>query len=173
MPEEQHNPYATPVAELVDTNTAAEDDNLASRWARLGAALLDTLIISVVTLPAVWYFVWRDIELAQWEPSMTYFLGAPVAGFLVWLLIQGYFLSNYAQTLGKRIVGIQMVYVDSGQPASFADLVLKRYLPVQLVAAIPHIGGLFNIVDVLFIFRADKRCVHDLIAGTKVIKLDS
>ena len=29
---------------------------------------------------------------------------------------------------------------------------------------------LFGIVDVLFIFREDRRCIHDMIAGTRVIQ---
>ena len=31
-------------------------------------------------------------------------------------------------------------------------------------------GGLFSIVDICFIFRDDRRCIHDLIAGTQVVK---
>jgi uncharacterized RDD family membrane protein YckC len=31
---------------------------------------------------------------------------------------------------------------------------------------------LLTVIDVLFVFRDDKRCVHDLIAGTKVIDLN-
>ena len=32
-----------------------------------------------------------------------------------------------------------------------------------LLAAIPGIGNLYALVDVLFIFREDRRCLHDLI----------
>ena len=30
-------------------------------------------------------------------------------------------------------------------------------------------GQTLGLIDVLFIFRSDRRCVHDLIAGTKVV----
>lgn len=33
--------------------------------------------------------------------------------------------------------------------------------------------GLIGTLDVLFVFRADRRCVHDLIAGTKVVHVPS
>jgi hypothetical protein len=49
-------------------------------------------------------------------------------------------------------------------------LLLKRYLPVQVVGSIPVLGMFASLVDVLFIFRDDRRCVHDLIAGTQVTK---
>jgi len=29
---------------------------------------------------------------------------------------------------------------------------------------------LFHLVDCLFIFRQDRRCLHDLIAGTRVVR---
>jgi uncharacterized RDD family membrane protein YckC len=35
-----------------------------------------------------------------------------------------------------------------------------------LIGIIPFYG----LVDVLFIFREDKRCIHDLIAGTHVVQ---
>jgi uncharacterized RDD family membrane protein YckC len=39
------------------------------------------------------------------------------------------------------------------------------------VALIPVIGGFLPLVDVLFIFRHDRRCIHDLLAGTNVVKV--
>jgi hypothetical protein len=39
------------------------------------------------------------------------------------------------------------------------------------VSLIPTLGGLLTLVDALFIFGGSRRCVHDLIAGTKVIRV--
>ena len=44
-----------------------------------------------------------------------------------------------------------------------------RYLPTAVVTQIPLIGSILGITDILFIFGQERRCVHDLIAGTKVI----
>jgi hypothetical protein len=35
---------------------------------------------------------------------------------------------------------------------------------------VPILGAIFWITDSLFIFRADRRCLHDLMAGTKVVR---
>ena len=45
-----------------------------------------------------------------------------------------------------------------------------RYLPLAVSANIPWVGQFIVLVDSLFVFRKDKRCIHDLIANTKVIK---
>ncbi|MCY1389879.1 hypothetical protein D9M71_46890 [compost metagenome] len=51
------------------------------------------------------------------------------------------------------------------------NLLLKRYLVWWLLAYVPVIGVLLVMVDYLFIFRADRRCLHDLMAGTRVVQL--
>ena len=45
----------------------------------------------------------------------------------------------------------------------------RRYLFANGVGMIPFIGGLISIVNICFIFRGDKRCLHDLVAGTQVV----
>lgn len=37
------------------------------------------------------------------------------------------------------------------------------------LSLIPAIGQLFAVIDTLCIFWEDRRCIHDLIAGTKVV----
>jgi uncharacterized RDD family membrane protein YckC len=44
--------------------------------------------------------------------------------------------------------------------------VLLRGVVNGLLSIIP----LYGLVDALFIFREDKRCLHDLIAGTIVVR---
>jgi hypothetical protein len=41
-----------------------------------------------------------------------------------------------------------------------------------LLPLVPFLGGLVALVDVLFIFGPSKRCLHDLVAGTKVVEAD-
>lgn len=43
---------------------------------------------------------------------------------------------------------------------------------IQVLYQIPVAGSIFSLVDVLFIFREDHKCIHDLIADTIVIDVE-
>ena len=75
-----------------------------------------------------------------------------------------------APPLGKRLLGIRIVRGD-GSRATLGRLVVRRYLPVYLVQALPTIGIGASLLDQVFVFRASRRCLHDDIADTKVIKV--
>ena len=103
--------------------------------------------------------------------------------YISFLVLHGYLLSRYGQTIGKRIMGIAIVTLDNRVPPFF-QLIVQRYL-IQWLAgrvpssghrrwdhgSVPMVGGILRLVDILAIFRADKRCIHDHLAGTKVIDL--
>lgn len=40
-----------------------------------------------------------------------------------------------------------------------------------LIGAIPCIGSIYALVDIVFIFREDRRCLHDLLASTVVVDI--
>ena len=54
------------------------------------------------------------------------------------------------------------------QVPTFNQLILIRYLPFVIVAVIPMLN-LINIVNGVFIFQQDRRCLHDHLARTQVI----
>lgn len=93
-------------------------------------------------------------------------------GLVVLLILDGYLLYTYAHTIGKHYMGIRIENLD-GTQASFSTILLKRMLPMQLVSLIPGVGSIVaGLVDPLFIFGKDKRCLHDYIAKTKVCYVD-
>lgn len=157
---------------------------LASRWKRFAGALLDFLSVLVVMVLAILNEgMERFRSLAEINPaeypdyfaeqfgeyilSITY---SPVliVGFLVLLNVNLYFLVKNGQTIGKKMVGSRMVSAATGNKVSFLRIIFLRYVPFGL-AFIPNLGKLLNLLDGLFIFRADRRCIHDLIAGTVVV----
>ncbi len=93
-----------------------------------------------------------------------------VLGFIGFILLNGYYLKKDSQTIGKRIVGIRIVDMDN-QILTLGKILVLRYLLIRIAAMIPFAGGLYGFVDMLFIFRQNRRCLHDLIAGTKVVKV--
>lgn len=96
------------------------------------------------------------------------------AGLAAALLLQALLLAVRAQNLGKLLVGVRVVRLDTGAPAGFGRTVLLRFaLPVGLVFflnVVFPLGLLFLFVDYFFMFRSDRRCLHDLIAGTIVVR---
>ena len=100
-----------------------------------------------------------------------YILVSVVFGLAFFLLVHGYFLKENGQTVGKKVVGIRIADLYNDVP-SLQTLILMRYLPIWIVTMIPLIGGMVSLVDVLFIFKDDRRCIHDIIAGTRVVVVE-
>ena len=163
------NPYQTPKSGLSDTgDNQAEEGALATRGTRFFAALVDGIIGLLLAIPfwltsGAWIYFRGERQLPY-----TYTLAAVVYGFIGFALIHYYFLNKNGQTVGKKLLKIRIIGMDDQHPGAM-PLLLKRYLPISLVSLVPIAGSLLTLVDVLFIFRKDRRCVHDLIAGTKVV----
>ncbi|SIO44819.1 Uncharacterized membrane protein YckC, RDD family [Singulisphaera sp. GP187] len=162
------NPYAAPEADLTVIKEVESDGELATRSTRLGAAIVDSLIGIVYAMPITYLLgTWNYISQGL-TPPIGLSLTATALGFLAFLLIHGSFLKANGQTIGKKLAGIRIADLNGNVP-DLGTLILRRYLPISIVASIPLLGAYLPIGDVLFIFRKDRRCVHDLIAGTKVV----
>ena len=74
------------------------------------------------------------------------------------------------QTIGKKYLKIKIVKNDGEKAGFFVNVVLREWV-MALIGIFPAIGGIIQIVDILFIFRDDRKCIHDLIAGTVVISV--
>lgn len=160
------NVYAPPVADL----DIPEGENvLAGRWARLGGALIDGIISSLFMFPLMYVTgFWEDAMAGNVAVLDTILLG--ILGFILFVLLHGYLLAKQGQTIGKKLVRTRIVSVDSNEILPLWKVILVRYLPISVAANLPMIGQFLVIIDALFIFGKNKRCIHDLIAGSKVIK---
>ncbi len=161
------NPYQTPSAEVTPTDIAGVDAQLASRWARLGASIIDTVIMMAITIPVMMVSGVFTDAMSGKQPGLMFSLMMLVISLVAFVLIHGKFLIDRGQTIGKMAVGIKIVDLNGNIP-SVGDY-LKRYAVFFLPAQVPLIGSLFAIVNVLFIFGKEKRCIHDLAAGTRVL----
>jgi len=168
---ESENVYAPPGAGL---EPSLEKDQaepiLATKGDRFLAFVIDAIISLVVSLPFLHFTGFWQKSTTQ---TITIFDSVVIIlfGLLMYLVLHGNLLAKYGQTIGKRILKIQIGDVDDNQILPLWKVYLLRFLPQNLVFQIPVIGGLVAIVDVLFIFRKNRRTLHDLVAGTKVIEL--
>ncbi|MCF7788777.1 MAG: RDD family protein [Prosthecobacter sp.] len=166
------NPYAPPQSNILPAGNPDDIQQLASPWRRLGASILDSLIMMVVVLPIMWFsgYFTRIMEQAGRAGSwnMEQLLWA-VVGLVVLIAINWNHLGR-GQTIGKGIMDLRIVR-KNGTPADRSQIILKRILPLQLIAQVPFLGAIFAFVDALLIFRAKHNTIHDDIADTKVIDL--
>lgn len=157
--------------EPIEADTAGDSAGppLAGRGTRLGAAILDTLIGLVISCPVMMFTGYIDRAMQQ-QVSPVEMAIYTMGGMVVYLLIHGYLLATQGQSVGKKLLGIRIVDYESNEILPFGKLVGLRLLPVWIVSAIPFANCL-ALVDVLFIFGEERRCVHDLIAGSKVVQV--
>ena len=167
------NIYAPPGSE-VQSETNDQSAELAKRSSRFFAALIDSLIGMVFAVPFMLLAgPSLGFEIGQTQqPGTEYTVVAVIFGFVFFAIVHGYFLHTNGQTVGKKLIGIKIVST-AHESVSVSKILGLRYLPISVVSAIPILGQILPLVDVLFIFRGDRRCIHDLIAGTCVIKCKS
>jgi uncharacterized RDD family membrane protein YckC len=153
---------------------------LASAWARLFAQIIDSLVLCACTVAGLLMLNWLakqglSIEdpytaLKRGDESSipTLVLLAIVPGLC--MLTQWVLLTVSGQTIGKKILMMRIV-TDSGELPGFVRVVLIREWCFALLCMIPLIGGLLRFLDPIFIFTDSRKCLHDHIAGTRVVSL--
>ena len=158
------NPFAPPLAEVADIAVAGSEQ--ARRSTRLVAAIVDGIILGAVFW-VVFFLLFEELinPAAGFWVLPLYTLG----GFVMFILINGFLLDKHGQTVGKKLLGLRIVRSD-GSRTTLARLVGLRYGVGYLIGAVPMAGSLYALVDVLLIFRASNKCLHDNIADTIVIK---
>jgi len=151
--------------------------NYAGFWRRLGALIVDSIIIGIAIgivgtlLQAIGipFFATQSFEATGGDAG----LGAsaevelnPVASIISIVLIWLYYALQESgprgATLGKRVIGIRVVDT-AGNRVSFARAT-GRHFAKYLSALILAIGY------IMAAFTAKKQALHDMIAGCLVIK---
>jgi uncharacterized RDD family membrane protein YckC len=168
------NPYAAPAARVEDVGAAAEYE-LADRGTRLGAAILDGLVVggpvalvaigAAIMLPAMQRSGGESDRMAMLG-VIGLLVGAALIGVLALNLV---WLHRYGQSIAKRWLGIRIVRTDGGR-CSLLRIIFARWVPMIVLRAIPLLGWIFGLIDALLIFREDYRCLHDHFADTIVVK---
>ncbi len=162
-----YNPYAPPTAGAEAAEavfTYGEDHILAGRGTRLASALIDGFLALGAMLPGI------IVMAASGGDDDGIILGAVVMGIglLAIAIYQMYLISVSGQSLAKKWMGIKIIKLD-GSECGFVHGVLLRSWVMSFIAQIPIVGPICSLVDPLLIFGDERRCLHDLIAGTKVI----
>ena len=166
------NPYLPPGSSEDFSEDEPENFATAPLIARFMGNLVDSLVILVIGFatsfasdPLIRLAVSRAGEVSSglWAAL----LNTPFV-YLVFVLVNAPLLQRSGQTIGKMIVKTKIVTVDGRKP-SMRALIVRRYGFMILISSI--FRAILVIPDALLILRSDRRCLHDLIAGTKVVIL--
>lgn len=159
-----NNPFQPPAAAVADVPTG--EIEAATRGSRFLAAMVDLVIqialLWVANLVLPWS-VW-DTEAGFGQLAATTALGLGL-----FLVLHGLLLVRHGQTIGKRLLGLRIVRPD-GSRADAKRVIGMRYGIGWVLTVVPVVGPFYGLVDALFIYRRDRRCLHDLIADTIVVR---
>ena len=168
-PAESENPYQSPAAlEAWDGGEVyAPDDQdyeLAGRGTRLGGYFLDVLFYVVGAVPGfivAMAFADAGNQDAEMGAMLLMAGGIVLVAIVNWVMI-----TQSGQSIAKRLLGMRIVRVDDGALPGFVRGVILR---VWIPAVINQFCSLFGLIDALWIFGEERRCLHDQIAMTRVV----
>ena len=153
------------VCNALGSNATAKSGHLASLGNRFLACLIDGALVGVAASLITAPFLMSGI--VPW--ILGPFLTAAVA-FSVFTVANYGLLDKEGQTIGKKIMNLRIVSSDGTHP-DVKELLLKRYAVLGMVAAIPYIGILLAIGNMLMALRESRLAMHDEIAHTKVVNV--
>jgi uncharacterized RDD family membrane protein YckC len=129
---------------------------------RLAAAIIDLVLLLTIDAGVMWLTLRIAGLTPTVEDARTIRL-VPMAGFLcvlAFLYLAGFTVGG-GQTIGKMLAGIR-VTGDDGRGVDITGAVVRA---LGCIAAVATLGMLF----VPALFGADRRAVHDRLAGTRVV----
>ena len=134
---------------------------LANWWSRVGAALLDGLIVGVPV---------AAIAIAV-DPLLGILLGVTASlTYYPLLMMRGGAVNG--QTLGKQVAGIRVV-LNSGEPFPYGPAALREFAIKYLLFG--TVGGFFLAIPTLLnylwpLWDDENRALHDMLASTHVVQ---
>ena len=169
-----------PVAPAHQHQPAFEGQHmLASWWSRVGAQLIDGIIIGVGAL--ILFLPIGAVIGVGFADDSDATVGAAIAGLLLWVLCVSIIALLYApvlmartngKTLGRMALGIRVVRT-SGEHITFGFALMREVLIKTVIFGIAgsFTAGLAPLLDVLWpLWDEENRALHDFIVHTRVVK---
>ena len=156
-----------------EARAATAPPPLASWWARAGAIVIDSLLMSIVLVVAVVCFVVAFVRRDEGEPagplwalSVFFFIAYLVIPFLYFSILNG---NERGQTLGKRVAGIRVLRMD-GSPLGIGRA-LGRYAFVFFLGVLGSFLIPAWLVDYLWpLWDKRNQALHDKVVDSVVVR---
>jgi uncharacterized RDD family membrane protein YckC len=139
--------------------------NYAPIWRRLVANVIDGVSIVIgVFLISFLIIIASAGKIDTMDKFIDYLI---VFGVMLYPFILPSIWTGF--TIGKRLLGIKIVKV-SGQDVSALQMLLRAFIIIFVYTA--SVGIFLIISIILMLARKDHRSLHDIIAGTQVVKIE-
>ncbi|TDC54995.1 RDD family protein [Actinomadura sp. KC345] len=150
---------------------AGPSQQLASRWARLAAAIVDIILIgAVTTLVSLPFVDWGRVFDPDTGETMYYTsdqLSSNAIGVVLGFLYYWLMHAKWGQTLGKKLLSIRVVRQDDGQAITTGQAVGRS----AFYSVLGGICGCIGFINVLWIlWDPRKQALHCKVARTVVVK---
>lgn len=142
---------------------------LAGRGRRLAASLIDVLLVPIL---AIFLMLVTGVleHAADWSASGRPMLRIFALGVVSYLILNVWLLWQRGQTVGKAIMRMAIVSTKSGNKAPFWRLAIRALFFPTLYLVVWPLAAAFPLIDQVLIFGKRRRCVHDYVCGTSVVK---
>lgn len=168
------NPYASPTGDVggvLIRERPRFNWRVADVGSRFVGALIDGLCAFVAIIPSLIVLGVVAAVSPNNEPAdeaAVLFYGVMFLGLIILAVIQMYYITIDGQSLGKKVAKTRIILLNGKLPGFGAGVVLRAWVP-QIIGAIPCVGHLFGLIDLIMIFPDQHRTLRDMIAGTIVV----
>lgn len=150
------------------TTVAGQEVALASPWRRLGARVIDLVLVTAVYFLVTWPILGYDWD----ESDIGLYLVAAAVGAAIEIAYEVTLIATRGQTLGKMAARIKVIRVGDGQLPGWSSS-LRRWAIPGLTRFIPNLwaGTLAAWLCYLSLtWGRNHRGWHDMVAGTIVVR---
>jgi len=138
---------------------------LAGTGARFAAQFIDGIVMRVVTIPLNFIFTTGAIQPGSTNQAMSMLVVVLLIQFGLWYLYEALMLQWRGQTLGKMALKIKVV-TPEGNDIAASQAWIRPLIRILMTVTI--------IVDYIpAFFTKGKTCIHDMVAKTRVVKLQA
>jgi|tagenome__1003787_1003787.scaffolds.fasta_scaffold20937649_2 uncharacterized RDD family membrane protein YckC len=142
--------------------------DLAGRWARLFAAILDGVITNAISFVISAPIVGAGAMFGSGTKDLGPRLGANGIMVVVAIIYYTFQHGKWGQTIGKRALGIRVVRSQDGGPISYGTAAWRVVFEYLIALVTCGIGALVDVAWILWDQR--KQALHDKVAKTYVVK---
>lgn len=180
--------------------TEIVDVHIASVWSRVAAYLLNYLFNVIIFLPYYYILYTETAAIAKQKnivitqnlishiserADMVQIAGLTTVVYLIFGMVQLYYMSRYGQSLGKKIMRIRVLKSNSSNPGFLGTVLVREVAWGLIVFAILFAAFFVLKVNVLICFllilfinfimlfsvKRDRRTLYDMLADTVVVQL--